>query len=73
MSEPVYFVIERFGGKRSAALVHGVLPTKYQGRHARANGLHYQQRVDDKPHLAGRSPAELYEIWELLGELPAKP
>jgi hypothetical protein len=73
MTEPVYFVIERFGGQRTAALLHDLLPAKYLGRHARANGLEYSQRVDDKPHLAGRGPTEWYDIWELLGELPARP
>jgi hypothetical protein len=74
MPEPVYFVVERWGGSRTASLVTDRLPQKFQGRAAKRNGLHYSRRIDDQPHLASRSLADLVGIYELFGgELPDKP
>ena len=72
MAEPVYFVVERWGGRKTGALVHDKLPSKWLGRAARQNGLHYSKRIDDQPHLINKTPAELFDAWELLGELPDK-
>lgn len=74
MPEPVYFIVERWGGSRTASLVTDRLPQKFLGRDAKPNGLHYSRRIDDQPHLANRSLAELRDIYELFGgELPDKP
>ena len=70
--DPVFFVVERWGGRKTGALIHDTLPGKYRTRAAKENGLEYSRRIDDQPHLRDRSPAELYDIWELLGELPGK-
>lgn len=74
MSEPVYFVVERVNGRLCPALIYTRMPGKFSGKHAAENGLFYSKRVDDQPHLAGRSLVNLFEIWKAnSGKLPDAP
>jgi hypothetical protein len=63
MRWPVFFVVERWNGRLCSSLLYDGLP-KAKDRRV------YAKRVDDKPHLAGRSRQELHDIWETLGDLP---
>jgi hypothetical protein len=67
MTEPVYFVVERWHGRMCSRLVFDQLPRLPKTDTRRV----YAMRVDDQPHLAGRTRQELHDIWELLGKLPA--
>jgi hypothetical protein len=73
MSEPVYFLVERVHGRNCSALVYDQLPRKYQINDVakkRAARWVYDKRVDNQPHLAGRTRQELHDIWQALGKLP---
>lgn len=73
MAEPVFFVVEQFNGRLCPALYYERLPTRYTDRRAHENGLRYQLRIDDKPHLAGRMIFDLFEEWsDRKGSLPAE-
>ena len=67
MTEPVYFLVEHVHGRECSSFVYDGLPRKYAGarddRKKRARGWVYSQRIDDQPHLAGRTRQELHDLW----------
>jgi hypothetical protein len=69
-----YFVVEQSNGRQYPAKYADRLPDRYRAKQAQENGLRYQLRIDDKPHLAGRSIDDLFAEWRKRGgNLPEKP